>query len=204
MQRVLTVFAALLFTAAHADAQIRLEQAPPRRPGKPDLPKPFRIGPVIPGLHQGAVPQGLAYWPERDCLLISYYFDTEVASVVAVIDRKSGDVLRCLSLLEANGDLHRGHVGGLAVLRDYLWIGSGKVYRVLLEEIAESESVAYLTLRDSFRAATIASFVACDERRLWVGNSCSTRNRRPARRITQSIETASTSTHGRARTNWTN
>ena len=74
-------FVGLLLLAIAASAQadetlptpVRLEQAAARSRAKLKLPRGRAVGPTIPGLRQGAVPQGLAYWKKQNWLLISCY-----------------------------------------------------------------------------------------------------------------------------------
>src|SRR5262245_13271466 len=143
----------LLTTAVSAQPDVpdpnlvRLDQAAPRKAGKLKLPRPHSVGPTIPGLRQGAVPQGLAYWARRNWLLISCDFDDGRPSVVVALDNKTGKMVRCLTLVEASGKGHTGHVGGLAVSQKYLWIGSGSLYRAPLADIAAARPVAPLRLQ---------------------------------------------------------
>jgi hypothetical protein len=136
------------------------------------LPKGHDAGPVIPGLSQGAVPQGLAYWKAQNWFLLSCYFPSEDPSVVVALDARSGAMVRCLTLVGAGGKAHAGHVGGLAVSDKYLWVGSGQVHRAALAELLAapaSPALGHLRLEKLFQAECKASFVACHERVLWVG-----------------------------------
>jgi hypothetical protein len=148
---------------------VRLEQAAPRAGATLAPSQPHTLGPAIPGLGQGAIPQGLAYWPERNWLLISYYFDDGRPSMLAALDKASGKLERSLTLLAADGSPHTGHVGGLAVSAKYLWIGSGSLYRVPLADIAAAAPVAHLHLQTLFRAEPTASYVSYEDKRVWVG-----------------------------------
>ena len=174
--RTLTV---LLATATVALAQpppalptlVRLEQAAPRAHPKLKLPKPHTVGPVIPGLMQGVTPQGLAFWERQNWFLVSCYFPEEDGrpSVVVAIDAKTGKLVRCLTLVEASGRPHAGHVGGLAVSDKYLWVGSGRLYRVPLADVVAAQPVAHLRLQPPFHAECNASYIACHDKRVWIG-----------------------------------
>src|SRR5262249_22150188 len=101
---------------------VELKQAGVRPHPKLALPK-HDIGPTIPGLRQGAIPQGLVYWEQEDWFLISHYFEEKAnTSVVTAVQAKTGKLEGCLTLGEASGEPHMGHVGGLAVSDKYLWI----------------------------------------------------------------------------------
>jgi hypothetical protein len=154
---------------ADAPKLVRLEQAPSRIKNVDKLPAAAALGPVIPGLRQGAVPQGLAYWDKAGWLFISCYFENDRPSVVTAVDVNTGDVVRCITLLDPSGKPHDGHVGGLAVSDDYLWVGSGAVYRLPLKDLRQAEPVAAIRLQDRFRAESTASFLGCYDHQLWVG-----------------------------------
>jgi hypothetical protein len=112
-----------------------LKQAAARPHPKVKLPN-HGVGPKIPGLAQGAIPQGLVYWEKQDWFLISHYFEEKAnTSVVTAVHAKTGKLERCLTLVEASGRPHTGHVGGLAVSDKYLWTGSGELYRAPLEAV---------------------------------------------------------------------
>jgi hypothetical protein len=170
----------LLTIAAMVSAQtvptlpslVKLSQDKPRAHPKLKLPKGCTVGPVIPGLTngQGATPQGLAFWETENWFLISCYFHkTGHPSVVVAIDVNTGRLVRCLTLVEADGKAHTGHVGGLAVSDKYLWVGSGQLYRVPLAAVAAAKPVDHLQLGTPFKAACTASYVAYSDKRVWVG-----------------------------------
>jgi hypothetical protein len=119
----------------------------------------------IPGHDTRWVPQGLAYWPQRDALLISYYDgQKEKNSRLAAIDRASG---KRLQLYELNGD---GHVGALAIAGPYLWIGdSGKLHRYDLSVLDATGELPRITASESFDVKA-SSFATVEGDRLWLGD----------------------------------
>lgn len=131
------------------------------------------VGPTIPGLRGGqtAIPQGLAYWKKHNWFLISHYFEDETdASVVTALDARTGELMRCLTLVEVSGKAHTGHVGGLAISDKYLWIGSGPLlYRAPLAALEAAGRVDYLRLKQPFETECTASYVAYHDTRIWVG-----------------------------------
>src|SRR3954466_14033190 len=123
-----TLLLLALLTAAPAQnapalpALVNLKQGEPRAHHKLKLPPKHSVGPTIPGLAQGATPQGLAYWEhdQQKWFLISCYFHQEGhPSVVVALDAGTGKMLRCLTLVEPGGKAHTKHVGGLAVSDKY-------------------------------------------------------------------------------------
>jgi hypothetical protein len=119
----------------------------------------------IPGHDTRWIPQGLTYWPQQDALIISYY-DGEHAknSRLAVIDRASGAKQKILVLPE------KGHVGGLAMSRLYLWVASSnKLSRFSKSELAATGDGGRLRA-DSTQKAPATSFATMEgDHILWLG-----------------------------------
>lgn len=170
---------------------IRLLQTTPRN--RPEnLPDNVSLGPVIPGLAQGAIPQGLAYIPTKDWIVISYHFDGKRPAMLAVVDLETGDVKQSLTLLEKDGNPHMGHGGGLVISRENLWIATGgpspiqptfgvvqqlgpklwyfahAVYRVPLRALAEAAPVSTLRLQPWFLSESRGGAMAINGDTLWV------------------------------------
>lgn len=158
------------------------QQDKPRPHPKLKLPKDCAIGPIIPGLMQGAVPQGLAHWKAQNWLLISCYFHHEESqpaadrtpSVVVAIDAETKKIVRCLTLVEVNGGAHTGHVGGLAVSDNYLWVASKQLYRAPLADVLAAPRNDHLRLQKMFHAECDASYVAYHDKQVWVGEFVAT------------------------------
>jgi hypothetical protein len=119
----------------------------------------------IPGDDTRWVPQGLAYWPEQDALVISYY-DGEYAknSRLAVIDRESGAKRKILELPE------QGHVGGLAMSPGYLWVASsGTVSRIAKAKLEGTADGGRLTTDSTYKLAATSFATMEGDDHLWVG-----------------------------------
>ncbi len=127
-------------------------------------------GPVIPGILQGAVPQGMAYYSDKDLMLISnYMFDTRPGCITAV-SMVDGLLKKTLWLLNPDGTPHMGHVGGLAVSEKYLWIASGKgVYYVSLETFNNQTDNTNLKMTAFVPTAAKGSFASFNNGILWIG-----------------------------------
>ncbi len=119
----------------------------------------------IPGDDTRWIPQGLTYWPDEDALIISYY-DGEHAknSRLAVIDRASGAKKKILELPES------GHVGGLAMSPNYLWVASsGKVSRIAKSELEGTGSGGRLGVDAAWKLPATSFATMEGDNLLWVG-----------------------------------
>jgi hypothetical protein len=146
-----------------------LTQRPERPHPQLTLPNDAALGPIIPGLQQGAVPQGLAFYADQNWLLVSLYREDPEETHVGVLDVRTGELVRCLALTNKDGSRLTGHVGGLAVGRGYLWIGNGAVYRVSLASLVESVAAGEVVAERVFTAECTASFIGVHDDLLWVG-----------------------------------
>jgi len=119
---------------------------------------------LIPGHDTRWVPQGLAYWPERDALLISYYDGKHAKnSRIAVIRRSSGKRIKIVELPE------KGHVGGLAISATHLWVASsGTVSRFTKSNLHTTADGKRLR-RAGAHKLRASSFAFATESELWVG-----------------------------------
>lgn len=144
-------------------------------------------GPTIPntlatGDDAGWVPQGLAYHPDTDQLLVSYYGqDDTTDSLLSVIDENSGTEVTNARLGGAElPGLFPGwgpppdHSGGVAVDGDNVWVTSteddgGYVYRYSLADIEAAEKGETVNATDKFPVGA-SSYATFAEGRLWVGS----------------------------------
>ncbi len=125
-------------------------------------------GPVIPGLEQNLVPQGMAYWADENLMIISSYASNKSGGVLTFINMNDGALNKILYLNNSDKTPHTGHLGGLAVSRKHLWIASGPgVYPVALEKLKTAEGS--ILLPALIKTETKASFATCSDNILWVG-----------------------------------
>jgi len=126
--------------------------------------------PVIPGLYQRAVPQGLAYLPSERLLIISSYMSDGRASILSCVSMLDGTLVKTLWLRNPDGTPHTGHVGGLAASREHLWVSSGPgVYPLVLEVILSAADGAEVGLLEFVATETKGSFATYSGGVLWVG-----------------------------------
>jgi hypothetical protein len=147
-----------------------LQQAPPRDiSASLQLPDDAVVSHVIPGLGQGAVPQGMSYAPESDVLLTSHYFDTAHPSCIVAIDWKTGKARHTAKLQEPGGDAHYGHVGGIVVAASALWVASDAyLYRYDLQQVLTSDTVVALD-RFKTEASSEVAFCSAYGGKVWAG-----------------------------------
>ncbi|MCD6398284.1 MAG: hypothetical protein J7L71_12175 [Spirochaetaceae bacterium] len=127
-------------------------------------------GPVIPGIFQSAVPQGMAYYAEADLMFISNYMFDSRPSCITVLTMNDGLLKKILWIHNPDGSVHTGHVGGLAVSKKHLWIASGKgVYYVALEDPNALPNNSNLSMTAFVPTAAKASFATFSNGVLWVG-----------------------------------
>lgn len=75
---------------------------------------------VIPGLNDGMTHQGLAY-NDGEFFITGYRSDGE-ASQVSIVSAESGKEVKRVSLLDKNGEKFLGHVGGITVWENYVYV----------------------------------------------------------------------------------
>ncbi len=128
------------------------------------------MGPVTPGLQQDAVPQGLSYSKKYNLIFISFYFDKHIPSVVSVIDRSNNTTIGTFALKESLNSFHYGHVGGITVNDDFVWVSSnGKLYKYKISDITNNTSSRVLEPISATETKTKASFMTYYQKVLFVG-----------------------------------
>ncbi len=127
-------------------------------------------GPLIPGLYEGAVPQGMAYDSEKEIMFISNYMFNGKPSSLSVLSMKTGNFTKVLWLYNPDGTPHTGHVGGLAASRTHLWVASGKgVYRISLSSLYTAQNGDHIKMASFTPTAAKGSFASYASGILWVG-----------------------------------
>jgi hypothetical protein len=123
---------------------------------------------LIPGHDTRWVPQGLAYWPEKDALVISYYDGRHAKnSRLGVIARATGKRIKIVELPE------KGHVGGLGISAGSLWVASsGTVSRYTKSALEATANGARLKRAGAFELRA-SSYAFADRGDLWVGKFAS-------------------------------
>ncbi|NQD65147.1 hypothetical protein HP456_04365 [Bacillus haikouensis] len=128
-------------------------------------------GPVIAGLSQGLVPQGLTYFKKKDWLLtISYIDDGIRPGTITVTDRKSGELVKSVVLYNTDGTPYTGHAGGVTVSRDHGWVASeNHLFSFNLSDLVQAEDNGEIQFTEQIPLPVEAAYTVYDEGILWVG-----------------------------------
>ncbi|MFP4284904.1 MAG: hypothetical protein ACLFQG_05065 [Desulfovermiculus sp.] len=130
----------------------------------------MKEGPVIPGLFQGVVPQGKAFLPEHDLIVISNYMSIERAAALTLVSMHDGELKDVLWVYNHDGSMHRGHVGGLAATRKHLWLASGThFYRIPLQKIVHAQGNQDIHLDPPLTTEVKCSFATASDDVLFIG-----------------------------------
>ena len=127
-------------------------------------------GPIVPGLEDGWVPQGMAYAKNDGLLLFSHYHQSRKHTALSAIDLKS-QALRTWALLnEPNGNPHTGKAGGVTIQGDLIYLSSSKrMLRFDLPEFLGTTAGESLQAHSADEADNNASFCNESEGIIWVG-----------------------------------
>ena len=127
-------------------------------------------GPIIPGLFEAAIPQGLAYIPAADIFIISNYMFDGRTAVLFLVNAASLQLEKSIWLYDRDGSTHTGHMGGVAVSPHSLWIASSKYfYRLPLEQILHAEDGAELKLPEPLKTEVTCSTATYADGVLYIG-----------------------------------
>lgn len=129
-------------------------------------------GPIIPGLLQDYVPQGITWLKDENWLILSHYSSTEERpSILTVIDLTTEKLIKTLDLYEGDQTPYTGHAGGITLSEKYLWIASGgKVRQISIEALKMAEDRSKLMITADFPVDSRASFNYFKDGVLWAGD----------------------------------
>lgn len=125
---------------------------------------------TIPGLKEGAIPQGMCYSQKYKMLIISSYHQGGAPSILHFIDYETGKLIKTLILKNDNNSFYKGHAGGLATDNNKLWlVDNYTIYEYSLSELLELKDMEYAIPHQKNGTITKADFSAYSEGILWVG-----------------------------------
>ncbi len=150
--------------------------------------KPTNI--VLPGLDpaQDYVIQGIAYYPQKDWMLVTaYHNDGTAPSKVFVLDNKTGKFYAMISFKNVDGSDNMDHGGGIAVSEHNLYYACNDKDRKIayaplsaIADISEGEhrTVQLVAEQDFYEIGSVTkdsktgytAYVCVDEGVLWTGN----------------------------------
>ncbi|UUZ87155.1 lamin tail domain-containing protein [Paenibacillus sp. P26] len=102
-------------TAVPQHQRLTQEETGVRLPGDfPQYDKFFDVsapGPIVPGLLQGLVPQGMHYYKDKNWIIISSYRDDRRPSTLTIVDAGTGAFVKTIHLFTQEGQPFSGHAG---------------------------------------------------------------------------------------------
>ncbi|TVY07880.1 hypothetical protein [Paenibacillus cremeus] len=170
------------------------EKAVTSSPAMPPAYKRFfeagSFGPVIPGLKQGLVPQGITYMPEQNWAVFASYRYDGGASTLSVVDLATGKLIKTLKMFENDSTPYKGHAGGITASASHLWVGSENLVRAIsLKDIVQAEDGGHVVFNEKFKPEKKASFIAySSDGVLWAGDFYDTPNPTAERHLMQSTD----------------
>lgn|GEM_PF-515205 len=127
-------------------------------------------GPIIPGFEEGYVQQGMDYYPAKDWILITYYHDYGYPSIIAVIDRASGNFVKAVKLFKDANTPYNEHAAGIAVSDTHAWISSWVyAYQLKLSDLEHARHMDTIVFSDAIELESKAGSMAFEDGVLWVG-----------------------------------
>lgn len=136
----------------------------------PDFAKIAEPGPLIPGLQEGLVPQGITWLPEQGWFVFAGYHSDGRASALIAIDAESGTITRQVSLLNTDGSPYTGHAGGVCATDTALYISNQhRLFRLPLQDFLAAKAPVSLAFDAEIPVPNNASYCSCQDGWLWVG-----------------------------------
>ena len=132
----------------------------------------YKVGPVIPGLASGVVPQGLAYSVNQGLFLLTAYLENGTPSQLFLVDEQSGILKKSFSLCNKAGSPHFGHVGGVATDGNLVWVVSdGFMYSYQPFEHFDKQSTSanFLNAIEEVQTEAQADYVTFYDGVIYVG-----------------------------------
>ncbi|MGE8205465.1 lamin tail domain-containing protein [Heyndrickxia sp. NPDC080065] len=129
-------------------------------------------GPVIPGLVQDLVPQGLGYYKKKDWLLSINYLEDGRPGTLCVIDATTEKLIKSILLYNQDGTPYTGHAGGVAVSKDHVWIASEtSLFTLNINDIVTAQNNDEIKFTNQIPVPIDAAYDVYDDDNgiLWVG-----------------------------------
>lgn len=132
----------------------------------------FDPGFTIPGLFEGFIPQGICCDEVLDAFIISGYFeDGKYPSMLCVVDKQSGRLLKSVSLKSVSGEDYTLHAGGIAADNGNIYVVSGYEVNVLSSSALKSAvNGSAVSFESNFKSITRGSFASIANNTLYIGD----------------------------------
>lgn len=142
----------------------------PRDPNYQGLWDISEDGPVIPGLVQDIVPQGLTYYIKKDWLLAVNYLDDGRPGTLTVTEASSGNLVKSVLLYNQDGTPYTGHAGGITISKKHVWIASEQyLYPLKISDLVTAENNEEIRFINQIPVPVEAAYNVYDDGILWVG-----------------------------------
>ena len=117
-----------------------------------------------PGLNHGAVPQGIAVDEDRDIVITTAYMNDKSASRIYITNSKND--VHIVELMQ-NGKAYKGHVGGVALSGNTVYLSDdNKIFPLSLEELKNED---FIEIGEGITVNNQAAFTFADDEYLYVG-----------------------------------
>ncbi|MGE6260082.1 lamin tail domain-containing protein [Heyndrickxia sporothermodurans] len=129
-------------------------------------------GPVIPGLVQDLVPQGLGYYKKKDWLFTINYLSDGRPGTLSVIDATTEKLIKSVLLYNQDGTPYTGHAGGVAVSKEHVWISSENyLFTLNVNDIVSAKNNGEVRFTNQIPVPVEAAYDVYDDDNgiLWVG-----------------------------------
>ena len=123
----------------------------------------------IPGLNEKFVPQGFDYDESSSNYFITGYMANENPGRIYFLHEDTPHEYKYVTIT-IDGEDHVGHMGGVAIGTNYVWVASDKlVYRLNKSDILNAENKAEIEVVDYFTPGNGADSITIYDNKLWVG-----------------------------------
>lgn len=131
----------------------------------------------IPGLNLKYCPQGLAYSSEQNSYFFTGYMTDKTSSKLFVVNKDDEHSQIMLNLKNSDESDYLGHVGGVAVSDNHLYLTDDKgIYHVSIDEVMTKNNGDDLQLNTFLEIDVKPSFVFANENYLVVGEFYRSKN----------------------------
>nr|WP_249317132.1 lamin tail domain-containing protein [Bacillus sp. FJAT-50079] len=127
-------------------------------------------GPIIPGLAQDLIPQGMTYYEPKDWLLIVNYLENDRPSTITIVDATTEELVKSVLLYNKDGSPFTGHAGGITISKNHVWVSSeNSLYSFTISDLISAPNNGEIYFQYHIPVPVDASYTFYDENILWVG-----------------------------------